>query len=1094
MSTETAPKIEEQPKPAQQPPRQLTEEEIQKKKRKEEAKKAAKAAKQAKFEAKKAAQKKQQEEAAAKKAAKKEASAPKAAAATEAPASKPYVNKTPAGEKKILEAEMESSYKPMAVEAAWYEWWEKSGFFKPEVNAGKGKGQFVMVIPPPNVTGSLHLGHALTNSIQDSIVRWHRMRGEEALWVPGTDHAGISTQVVVEKKLMREKGLTRHDVGREDFVKLVWDWKNEYGGNIVRQLRRIGSSVDWSREAFTMDPVRSRAVTEAFVRLHDAGLIYRDNRLVNWCCTLRTAISDIEVEYIDIPGPTKMKVPGHDGLYPFGELVHFAYPVEGSEGKEEVVCATTRIETMLADTAVAVHPDDKRYTHLHGKFVINPINGRRIPIICDPKLVELDFGTGCVKVTPAHDPNDFECGVRNKLEFINMLNPDGTLNDFCGEFAGMKRFDARLAIIEKLKELGSYRTTTPNPMRIALCSRSKDIIEPRLVPQWYVSCKAAAARSVEAVRAGEIKIVPKMFEADWYRWLENIHDWCVSRQLWWGHRIPAYLVSVRGRPRPDPIQNESWVTGRTEAEARERAAKKFGVPEADIELEQDPDVLDTWFSSGLFPFSAFEWPESTADLAKFFPTTLLETGYDILFFWVARMVMMSVMLQDGKVPFTNVMLHAMVRDAHGRKMSKSLGNVIDPVDVIEGITLPELHEKLLHGNLSAAEVEKARAGQKADFPNGIAECGTDAMRFALCAYTSQGRDINLDINRVIGYRNFCNKLWNAVRFALTKLGKDFVPAPSDPKRDVAAHPAASPVDKWILSRLATAVRDTNAGFEAYDLAAATTAVYSFWLYDLCDVYFEASKPTLSQEGAAANPEAAAAARETLYTCVETGLRLIHPFMPFVTEELWQRLPKRAPAEGKTVPVSIMIAQYPLPEEGYAELVNKDVEDAIATVMEVVRAIRNTIAPYTPTIKKTKKYPRIFLRTRAAKTAEIFAEGSPYAAAAKTLVLLCEGDIKLIPAEEQAPAGCAVKIVNGSTEVFSELKGIIDVDAELAKLAKHVKALESELAYLEKKTKDPLFDTKTPQDVREATFAKIEATKEELKVAGETAEAIKQMRA
>ena len=1093
MSTE-APKTEQQQQQQQPqqaaPARQLTEEEILKKKRKEEAKKAAKAAKQAKFEAKKAAQKKQQEQASAKKEKKEESTTKKAPKATLD--TKPYVNKTPAGEKKILEPEMEGSYKPMAVEAAWYEWWEKSGFFKPEVNAGKGKGQFVMVIPPPNVTGYLHLGHALTNSIQDSIVRWHRMRGEEALWVPGTDHAGISTQVVVEKKLMREKGLTRHDVGREDFVKLVWEWKNEYGGNIVRQLRRIGSSVDWSRECFTMDPVRSRAVTEAFVRLHDAGLIYRDNRLVNWCCTLRTAISDIEVEYIDVPGPTKMRVPGHDGLYPFGELVHFAYPVEGSNGTEEVVCATTRIETMLADTAVAVHPDDARYTHLHGKYVVNPINGRRIPIICDAKLVDLNFGTGCVKVTPAHDPNDFECGVRNKLEFINMLNPDGTLNDFCGEFAGMKRFDARLAIIEKLKALGAYRTTTPNPMRIAVCSRSKDIIEPRLVPQWYVNCKDAAAKSVAAVRDGTIKIVPKMFEADWFRWLENIHDWCVSRQLWWGHRIPAYLCTVKGRPRPDPIQNESWVTGRTEAEARERAAKKFGVPAEDITLEQDPDVLDTWFSSGLFPFSAFAWPDTTADLTKFFPTTLLETGYDILFFWVARMVMMSIMLM-GRVPFSNVMLHAMVRDAHGRKMSKSLGNVIDPVDVIEGITLPALHDKLLHGNLSAAEVEKARAGQKADFPNGIAECGTDAMRFALCAYTSQGRDINLDINRVIGYRNFCNKLWNAVRFALTKLGKDFVPAPiKDSARDVAApEEGASPIDRWILSRLAAAVRDTNAGFEAYDLAAATTAVYSFWLYDLCDVYFEASKPTLSPEAAAASP-AAAAARETLYTCVETGLRLIHPFMPFVTEELWQRLPHRAgPVKS---PESIMIAQYPVPELGYNDLADAEVEEAVAAVMEVVRAIRNTIAPYTPTIKKTKKYPHIFLRTRSAKVAEIFAEGSPYAETARTLVLLCDGPIKLIPADAPAPAGCAVKIVNGSTEVFSELRGIIDVDAELAKLDKHVKSLESELAYLEKKTKDPLFETKTPQDVREATFAKIAATKEELKVAGETAEAIKQMRA
>jgi valyl-tRNA synthetase len=656
-----------------------------------------------------------------------------------------------------------------------------------------------------------------------------------------------------------------------------------------------------------------------------------------------------------------------------------------------------------------------------------------------------------------------------------MLNDDGTLNAFCGKFAGMKRFDARLAVLEEIKKLGLYRDTTKNPMRVAICSRSKDIIEPRLVPQWYVDCKKAAADSVAAVREGRIEIVPKSFEADWYRWLENIRDWCVSRQLWWGHRIPAYLVTVRGRPLPDPHKNDFWVTGRTEAEALEKATKKFGVPAADIlKLEQDPDVLDTWFSSGLFPFSVFGWPEETADLAKYFPGTLLETGYDILFFWVARMVMMSLML-TGKVPFKHVMLHAMVRDAHGRKMSKTLGNVVDPVDVIEGITLEALHEKLLHGNLSRNEIEKAKAGQRQDFPAGIAECGTDAMRFALCAYTSQGRDINLDINRVVGYRNFCNKLWNAMRFSLSKLGAGFVPQPES----ASLLPAnASAMDRWILSRLSAAVREVNKGLAAYDLSAATSAVYNFWLYDLCDVYLEASKPLFVSAATATEPTKAAC-RETLYTCVESGLRLLHPFMPFVTEELWQRIPRRE--SQRPAPVSIMLAPFPILPAGYAALEAPEIEADFAMVMEVVRAVRSINAPYIQDMKKSGKRPRALVRARTPKLAALLAPTSPYAEPARALCLNIDGPLLVLAPEAPAPAGCAIEIV-GNDEILCELRGIIDVDAELAKLDKRCQKLTSELATITAKVADPLFETKTPQDVRDATRSKISTLEEELRIA------------
>lgn len=623
------------------------------------------------------------------------------------------------------------------------------------------KGKFIMVIPPPNVTGNLHLGHAITASIEDCVTRWHRMNGRTTVWVPGCDHAGIATQVVVEKKIWREQKKTRHDLGREKFVDEIWKWRNEKGSQIYEQFRRMGASVDWTRVYFTMDPNFTRAVTEAFVRMHEDGTIYRSARLVNWSCTLRSAISDIEVDKIEIPGRTFLSIPGYDEKVEFGVLVSFAYKVEDSD--EEIVVATTRIETMLGDSAIAVHPADARYAHLHGKNCVHPFTTRRLPIVTDD-FVDTAFGTGAVKITPAHDPNDYEVGKRHDLPFITIFDDDGIIVGDYGKFTGMKRFQCRKEILVALKEIGLYRDTVNNPMVVPVCSRSKDVVEPIIKPQWWVKSDDMGAKAAEAVRSGELKIIPDMHTKTWFSWMKDIRDWCISRQLWWGHRIPAYRVTFSDAKLQD-ANPDVWVVGRTENEALLKATKQFNVTASDIQLAQDEDVLDTWFSSALVTFASFGWPEKTPDLDAFYPNCLLETGHDILFFWVARMVFLGQKLM-GKLPFKEVFMHPIIRDAHGRKMSKSLGNVIDPMDVICGISLEDLNQSLYNSNLDPKEINKAIAGQKQDFPNGIPECGSDAMRFALCSYNLQSRDINLDILRVQGYRFFCNKIWNATKFAL----------------------------------------------------------------------------------------------------------------------------------------------------------------------------------------------------------------------------------------------------------------------------------------------------------------------------------------
>jgi valyl-tRNA synthetase len=835
---------------------------------------------------------------------------------------------TPVGEKKNTVGPMPSGYHPKYVESAWYAWWEKSGFFKPEYFPDhEAREKFVIIIPPPNVTGSLHIGHAMMGSIEDSLVRWHRMCGKSVLYLPGTDHAGIATQVVVEKKLKKEENKSRHDLGREKFIEKVWEWKEKYGHRIYDQLRRLGSSLDWDRARFTMDAGLNKSVTEAFIRMYDQGLIFRDNRLVNWCGKLKTAISDLEVESKEIDGPEMFSAFGHppNATYPFGKIWSFAYPLE--DGTGEIVIETTRPETVFADSALAVNPTDVRYKHLIGKRVIHPITDKPLTIIGD-EAADPQFGTGALKISPAHDPIDFAVGKKHGLDFIVILDENNCLlKETCGEeFGGLPRYEARLKVLEKAQTKGLFRGEKPHKLVLPVCARSGDFVEPRMMPQWWLSCGDMARKSLEASESGELKIYPEMEKAKWRHWLTEIRDWCLSRQLWWGHRIPMYKVLVDGK---NPQKEELWVPGKSEEDASQRASKLLNASkDCKITLEQDHDVLDTWFSSGLWPFSTMGWPDNTQDLAKYYPNTLLETGSDILFFWVARMVMMGINL-TGTIPFKHIFLHSIVRDAHGRKMSKSLGNVVDPIHVIEGCSLEILHEQLDSGNLDPKEVKIAKDGQKKDFPQGIPECGTDALRFALCSYVSgQMRDVNLDISKVHSYRKFCNKIWNAFKFASGNLGEDFVPVRSQSTDEL------SRADCWILKKLDETAAYVNAEFASYNLMNITNAIYHFWLDSLCDVYLEALKPTFSE----GDEKRKSVARNVLYHCIDQGLRLIHPFMPYLSEELWQRL-----SHFENEAPSLCIASFPKNPLSLFPAYSEAKAAEFDQIYEVVRNIRSTAA-------------------------------------------------------------------------------------------------------------------------------------------------------
>ncbi|CAK9000820.1 Valine--tRNA ligase (Protein G7a) (Valyl-tRNA synthetase) (ValRS) [Durusdinium trenchii] len=1014
-----------------------------------------------------------------------------------------FVNKTPPGEKKDLSGPMAQSYDPPAVESAWDAWWEKSGFYSAdadEVSKAPEEDKFVMVIPPPNVTGSLHIGHALTCAIEDTLCRWHRMVGKHVMWLPGTDHAGIATQAVVEKKLMREEQKTKHDLGREAFLEKVWEWKNASGARILTQLRRLGASVDHSRTAFTMDEVRSRAVTEAFVRMFDDKLIYRDTRLVNWSHALNTALSDIEVDHEDLKGLTLRSVKGHDPdkKYEFGTLTSFAYKIADADGNptdDEVVVATTRLETMLGDTAVAVNPADERYTKYHGKQVVHPFRNCTIPIITDAELVDMSFGTGAVKITPAHDPNDFKCGRKHGLAELSILNDDGSINGICGpKFEGMMRYDARYFVEDELKALGLFRDKQSHEMQIPICSRSGDVIEPRLKPQWWVSCDKMAASAVAKVRSKELQLIPEFHERTWFAWLENIQDWCISRQLWWGHRIPAYKVT-KGAPAADAGAEEKWYVGRNEDEARARAAADLGVDGASLELAQDPDVLDTWFSSGLFPFSTLQWPSESAEAEKeqkaFFPGTLLETGHDILFFWVARMVMMSLQLRDT-LPFKTVYLHAMVRDKYGRKMSKSLGNVIDPISVIEGISLEALHETLMSGNLPEKEIAKAREGQKLDYPEGIPQCGADALRFGLLAYTQQGRDVNLDINVVAAHRRFCNKLWQVTKFMMLNLGDSFSPSATF-LQDVAAKKVELAFrDRWILSCLGECAQGCNEAMEGFDFAKATTALHSFYLDCLCDVYVEAVKPVMyaaDREGASeASLSARNVARNVLWWCLDVAFRLMHPIMPFISEELWQRLPGRP----QPAPPSIMVAHYPgakafakhakdpaaqAETDAVLALRDKEAKEFFDIVNTVSHAMRSLASDFNVASNRGLEYT-------IKVSNDPHRRGLLQAGQSDLEVLGKAKSVSVVDETAEPPTGSAASLPDPQIQVFLSLKGIVDPAKELDKLAKDLAKAEKKLATLQERIDGPNFSKMKPEgqtktlEQRDAEVAKIASTKEQ----------------
>ncbi|KAJ0253243.1 hypothetical protein HA466_0109600 [Hirschfeldia incana] len=951
---------------------------------------------------------------------------------------------TPLGEKKRLSSQMAKQYNPSAVETSWYEWWERSEFFKADAKSTKPK--FVIFLPPPNITGVLHIGHALTCAVQDTLIRWKRMSGYNALWLPGYDHAGIATQDVVAKYLMLKTGKTSHDIGREEFLKEAWEWTHKYSSTIKTQLRRLGSSLDWSRECFTMDEERSKAVVEAFVRLHKEGVIYRGDQLVNWDCFSRSARSDEEIDYVEIKGRTLRPVPGYEKPVEFGLMTSFAYPLE--DGSGEVVVATTRVETMLGDTAVAVHPDDARYKYLHGKFAVHPFNGRKLPIVCDADLVNPELGTGCVKITPAHEQKDYELGKRHHLEAINIFTNDGKINKNGGsEFEGMQRYAAREAVVEALRSRGLLRGVEEKDMRIGICSRSNDVVEPMLKPQWYVRCSTMGEEALEAAGDGRLEIIPKQYSADWRRWLENMHDWCISRQILWGHRIPAWYATLE----EDQLKKfgtyiDHWVVGRNEEEAREEAAVKFAGKKL-LDLSQDPDVLDTWFSSGLFPLSSLGWPDQTEELKAFYPGSVLETGLDIIFFWVARMVMLSMKLSDGVVPFSKIYLHPMVRDEKGRKMSKSLNNGIDPLKVING-------EK---GNLDPKELVVAKEGQAKDFP----ECGADALRFALVTYTAQSYNMNMDVQRVLCYRQWCNKLWNAVRFAMMKLGDDYKP----PVKTLC--PETMPFScKWILSVLNKAVTKTVDSLTGFELADAANTVYSWWQYQFCDVFIEAIKPCFSAENSDRTH-----AQDTLWVCLETGLRLLHPFMPFVTEELWQRLPSPQDLER---PASIMICEYPSLIEKWT---NEKVEDEMETVTGTVKTLR-TLRAVDSLEKQRNERLHAFALCGNASTLEIVKSRE---LEIRTLANLSSLEAVLKGEDKAGQAGTAVvETVNENLKVYLKVDGAaINPEAEREKMMRKIEEIQKQKEKLEKIMCDSWYEEKVPANIKEENARKLAKLLQEL---------------
>jgi valyl-tRNA synthetase len=893
---------------------------------------------------------------------------------------------------------MDKTYNPHSIEQRWYETWEQAGYFAP---TGHGEPYCIM-IPPPNVTGSLHMGHAFQDTLMDALTRYHRMRGDNTLWQPGTDHAGIATQMVVERQLISDDK-TRHDLGRDAFIERIWEWKHESGGTITRQLRRMGSSVDWSRERFTMDTGLSEAVRETFVRLHEEGLIYRGKRLVNWDPILHTAVSDLEV--------VSEEEAGH--------LWHMRYPL--SDGSGQLVVATTRPETMLGDTAVAVHPGDERYASMVGKSVTLPLTNREIPIIADD-YVDPEFGTGCVKITPAHDFNDYEIGKRHDLPMINVLTIDACINDEAPEpYRGMDRYAARRQIVDDLKALGLLEKIEDHRLMVPRGDRSGTVVEPYLTDQWFVKIGPLAEPAIRAVEDGDIRFIPDNWKNTYFEWMRNIQDWCISRQIWWGHRIPAWYD-----------RDGNVYVGRSEAEARE----KHGLGD-DIVLSQDEDVLDTWFSSALWPFSTLGWPNQTDTLKTFYPTSVLVTGFDIIFFWVARMIMMGLKFMDA-VPFHEVYIHGLVRDAHGQKMSKSKGNVLDPIDLIDGIDLETLVQKRRAGLMQPQMADRIEQHTRKDFPDGIPAFGTDALRFTFAALASTGRDINFDLGRIEGYRNFCNKLWNAARYVLMNTeGKD-----CGQRGDALELNAA---DRWIISRLQETVQTVIDSTGSYRFDLAAQAIYAFTWDEYCDWYLELSKPVLTDESS--SDAAQRGTRRTLVTVMETLLRLAHPIIPFITEEIWQRMAPLAGVSGDT----IMQQPYPAPDAGMVDEDASSEIDWVRTFIVGVRKIRSGM-----NIDPRKPLP-VLVQDGSDTDRDRLQRNRHYLGSVGRIE-----DVTWLDAKDSAPESATALV--GDMKLLIPLAGLIDKQAENIRLSKELERKTGELERCEKKLANASFVDKAPAAV------------------------------
>jgi len=923
---------------------------------------------------------------------------------------------------------MDKTYQPQAIEQKWYQDWEEKGYFAP---SGEGDGYSIM-IPPPNVTGSLHMGHAFQHTLMDTLIRYRRMQGRNTLWQVGTDHAGIATQMVVERKLAAETGESRYDLGRDAFIEKVWEWKAESGGTITRQMRRLGNSVDWPTERFTMDSGFYHAVQEVFVRLYDDGLIYRGKRLVNWDPKLHTAISDLEVENREVKGKMwYIRYPLADG-------------VTTKDGKDHIVVGTTRPETLLGDTGVAVNPEDERYDNLVGKFIELPLVGRRIPIVAD-EHASMEKGTGCVKITPAHDFNDYQVGQRQKLPMVNVLtlnadirdeaqtfNFDGSVNSELDptlpeQYRGMERFAARRAIVAELDELGLLVKIEENAMTIPYGDRGGVVIEPMLTDQWFCDAKTLAKPAIKAVEDGDIKFVPKQYENMYFAWMRDIQDWCISRQLWWGHRIPAFYDDA----------GNVYVANSAEA-----AREKYNL-DPELALRQDDDVLDTWFSSALWTFGTLGWPEETDRLKAFHPSDTLVTGFDIIFFWVARMIMMTMHFmkdEDGKpqVPFKNVYVTGLIRDESGDKMSKSKGNVLDPLDMIDGISLPDLLEKRTGNMMQPQLAEKIGKRTEAQFPEGISAHGTDALRFTLAALASTGRDINWDMKRLEGYRNFCNKLWNAARYVLMNTeGEDCGQTGNEVELSLA--------DRWIISELQHTEEVLTKHLDEYRFDLAAQTLYDFVWNQYCDWYLELSKPVLWDD--AASEEAKRGTRRTLVRVLETILRLSHPIMPFISEEIWHQIKELAGVEGET----LMLQAFPIAN---TDRIDTQAEADIEWLKGVITAVRNIRGEMK--ISPSTDLDLLFSNGSEEDQRRLNANATFLKKLAKLQ------SITWLNADDEKPMS-ATQLV-GSMEVLVPMAGLIDKESELARLQKEIDRLQGEVDRVEKKLGNEKFVANAPEAV------------------------------